>query len=294
MRKMFRYCVNSGWQKQLKWMNFWGKLFGKNESAKMDSYHDKYIAELRAADLTSFEDLENLVKPLVKPAIKINVEKASRPPENSQLNSHFGGQPFFEQGEKWPMSNNEKPLQFIFQIYNREGLELPDTIELVQFYYSSEEYPWETDQDGWLVKIYKKINKNNIALIERPTGLEQSKYCEVTFNSVPSLPHWEGLSSHGDAAFKLSCVLNEKEPWANYDEVVNKLVGEQEYQSQLAGYPMWVQGESTPNDSKGNPMKLLFQIDSEDNAGLMWGDAGLVYVFYEEETGRIEFTLQCH
>jgi uncharacterized protein YwqG len=31
-------------------------------------------------------------------------------------------------------------------------------------------------------------------------------------------------------------------------------------------------------------MKLLFQIDSEDNAGLMWGDTGLIYVFYDEET----------
>jgi uncharacterized protein YwqG len=41
-------------------------------------------------------------------------------------------------------------------------------------------------------------------------------------------------------------------------------------------------------------MKLLFQIDSEDNAELMWGDVGLIYVFYDEATDKIEFTLQCH
>ena len=41
-------------------------------------------------------------------------------------------------------------------------------------------------------------------------------------------------------------------------------------------------------------MKLLFQIDSEDNAGLMWGDVGLIYVFYDNETQKIEFILQCH
>jgi uncharacterized protein YwqG len=55
-----------------------------------------------------------------------------------------------------------------------------------------------------------------------------------------------------------------------------------------------VQGESTPIDDEGNPMKLLFQIDSEDNAGLMWGDVGLIYVFYDKKTEKIEFTLQCH
>lgn len=40
-------------------------------------------------------------------------------------------------------------------------------------------------------------------------------------------------------------------------------------------------------------MKLLFQMDSSQQAGLMWGDAGLVYVFYDDTSGRVEFTLQC-
>jgi hypothetical protein len=41
-------------------------------------------------------------------------------------------------------------------------------------------------------------------------------------------------------------------------------------------------------------MKLLFQIDSEDNAGLMWGDVGLIYVSMMKKSGKTEFTLQCH
>ena len=66
------------------------------------------------------------------------------------------------------------------------------------------------------------------------------------------------------------------------------------HSSQLGGYPKWVQGESTPKDKNGEPLKLLFQIDSEDNAGIMWGDVGLIYVFYDEELEKIEFILQCH
>jgi uncharacterized protein YwqG len=108
------------------------------------------------------------------------------------------------------------------------------------------------------------------------------------------LPDWEGINLYCNNALKLSCVLNEDRPWDNYNQIATKLIGEQDYQSQLGGYPKWVQGESTPIDDEGNPMKLLFQIDSEDNAGLMWGDVGLIYVFYDKKTEKIEFTLQCH
>lgn len=144
------------------------------------------------------------------------------------------------------------------------------------------------------MKIYETLNTEQIIKIDRPTELEKSKYCEVTFEAAKSLPDWEGIDSYSEISSKLSCVLNENEPWDSYQKVVEKLIGEQDYQSQIGGYPKWVQGESTPNKSNGEPMNLLFQIDSEDNAGLMWGDVGLIYVFYDETTKQIEFTLQCH
>ena len=143
-------------------------------------------------------------------------------------------------------------------------------------------------------EFLKKIEKENIKLIDKPSELEKSKYCEIKFSSTKSLPDWEGIDLHCNNASKLSCILDEDEPWDSYDQIVTKLIGEQDYQSQLGGYPKWVQGESTPKDNEGNSMKLLFQIDSEDNAGLMWGDVGLIYVFYDEKSERIEFTLQCH
>ncbi len=108
------------------------------------------------------------------------------------------------------------------------------------------------------------------------------------------MPVWEGIDLHNSDASKLSCILNEDEPWSNYKEVVKKLIGDQDYQSQLGGYPNWVQWESTPLNENNTPMDLLFQIDSENNADLMWGDVGLIYIFYDEKSEKIEFTLQCH
>jgi uncharacterized protein YwqG len=276
-------------------MSFWKKLFSKKETSnKTVSPFDGYRSDLNELELATSSDLENLVAPLIRPATRINVSPASRPPENSQLNSHFGGQPYFEHGEKWPTTKNGKPLDFIFQVFNAPDLQLPKHIELIQFYYNFDECPWDTVNDGWLVKIYKKVQKDNIQFTEKPVVLGKSKYCEITFKPTKTLPDWDGIEIYSPDALKLSCTLNENKPWDNYKRVVTKLTGEQDFQSQLGGYPKWIQADSTPDDADGNPMKLLFQLDSEENAGLMWGDVGLVYVFYDGQTGRILFSLQCH
>lgn len=276
-------------------MSFWKKLFGgKAEGKRSQSQFKEYKAELNKLGLSTLDDLENVVKPIIKKATKLNVLPASRQPINSLLNSHFGGQPYFTKKEFWPTSEHGTKLAFIFQVYNTTDLPLPNGIELIQFYYDWDEFPWDSSSDGWLVKIYKEAKKENLQRIDQPSELEKTKYCEISASSVQTLPDWEGVALHCKTASKLSCVLDENEHWDSYDQIITKLIGEQGYQSQIGGYPKWVQGESTPNDSEGNPMKLLFQIDSEDNAGVMWGDVGLIYVFYDEKTEKIEFTLQCH
>lgn len=276
-------------------MSFWKKIFsGKIDKPKTESHFDKYRKELNELNLKSISDLENLVKPLIRQTTKLEIQPASRPPENSQLESHFGGHPYFEKGEEWPKGKNGKYLDFIFQVFNSPELELPKSIELVQFFYDWEEFPWDTNDNGWLVKTYKQVDREKAEFIAKPEEIEKSKFCKIEFKPTQTLPDWEGIDLFGNDAFKLSCVLNEDEPWDSYDQIVTKLIGEQDYQSQLGGYPKWVQGESTPKDNEGNPMKLLFQIDSEDNAGIMWGDVGLIYVFYDEKSERIEFNLQCH
>lgn len=276
-------------------MSFWKKIFsGKIDKPNTESHFDKYRKELNELNLKSISDLENLVKPLIRQTTKLEIQPASRPPENSQLESHFGGHPYFEKGEEWPKGKNGKYLDFIFQVFNSPELELPKSIELVQFFYDWEEFPWDTNDNGWLVKTYKQVDKEKAEFIAKPEEIEKSKFCKIEFKPTQTLPDWEGIDLFGNDASKLSCVLNEDEPWDSYDQIVTKLIGEQDYQSQLGGYPKWVQGESTPRDNEGNPMKLLFQIDSEDNAGIMWGDVGLIYVFYDENSERIEFNLQCH
>ena len=230
--------------------------------------------------------------PLIRGATKIIPKRQEKMPEDTNFISQFGGQPYFEKGEQWPVAKNGTKLEFVFQIFNEKGLTIPENIKLIQFYYDfdSDELIWDTEDDGWLVKIYENIDKDNCITIEKPEEHETVHYCEIKYEKVKSLPDWEGISTYCNNASKLSCVLNEDAPWGNYDNTVEKLIGEQGMFSQLGGYAQWVQGG---RNHEKNGLQFLFQIDSEGDAGLMWSDVGMIYVFYNCKTKEIKFELQC-
>ena len=278
-------------------MSFWKKIFGSSKSKesakKRESRYDLYRRELDKLGYSSIQDLEELVRPLIKTASLIELQRVNKVPDNSEDISHFGGQAYFENGEEWPKSASGKPMDFVFQIYNSPDLEMIDDIKLVQLFYDWDEFPWNRNEDGWKVKTYKELNPGNKQIIEKPKELEKSYFCLMNFKKIESLPDWEGLDLFSENALKLSCILNKDEPWSNYSLIVNKLIGDNKFQSQIGAYPNWLQSENTPKNKNGEHMNFLFQIDSEDKAGLMWGDSGLVYVFYDSDTEEFGFTLQC-
>ncbi len=96
-----------------------------------------------------YSELTELLKPLIKKATKLIFEEPSTPPINSQLKSHFGGQPYFEEGEEWPTLSSGDSLCFIFQVFNSGEMGLPETIKLIQFYYNFKASPWNSDDKGW-------------------------------------------------------------------------------------------------------------------------------------------------
>lgn len=273
-------------------MNFFKRLFGSKTNS--DSNEEKKEVKKSAPDSAKLEKLEKMIQPLLVDATKIIVQPASRMPENSNMKSHFGGVPYFETGENWPKTEEDTDLNFVCQIFNDGHNLLPKNIKLIQFYYDFEEGPWSTEEEGWLVKIYEELNPEKVITIDKPADLEKSKYCEIQFENVKSLPDWEGLSVYCPEATDLAEEINDDDPWEVYDELVIKLTNQEDYQSQIGGYPKWVQGESIPENNNGQDFKFLLQIDSEDKAGIMWGDVGLVYIYYDAKTKAIEFEMQCH
>lgn len=264
-------------------MNFFKKIFGTSKQPVPAPSKD-----------TLLEQLKTTVEPFLTEATKIKVQKATRPPEDSHLKSHFGGNPYFEEGQAWPVSNNGKSLTFVFQIFNTPELCLPQNIKLVQFFYDYKEMPWSTVDDGWHIKLHESLNPDKVVQLDKPYS-KKDKYCDIELESVQSMPNWEGIASYSLKVIDICEKINEEEPWEPYDQLAQALTGqEEEAESQLGGHPKWIQAESIPKDSKGKDLKFLFQIDSEENAGIMWGDTGMVYAFYDPQTKKIEFELQCY
>src|SRR5215203_2954478 len=146
-------------------MNFVEKilrLFKLDKQERVESNTDNNKKGLNEQSLVSSKEIQKLVLPIVRKATKIDVQNAVSPPRDSQLLSHFGGQPYFEEGDEWLKSKSGRHMDFIFQIFNSEELVLPKSIKLVQFFYDLEEFPWDTKDDGWYVKIYETLNVDKL------------------------------------------------------------------------------------------------------------------------------------
>lgn len=242
----------------------------------------------------SKEKLDSLLKPLVKKAIKLEpiIDKAALV---ASCDTKFGGLPYAETGDAWPSCPTcKKELTFINQIY--------DEIEqqLFVFYYCNECFPWglcDEEKGQWLVKLYKEPSSRKIAEITRASNDEFAPTpCKVITSSVEVLPDWEGLDSASEEVSDLCCKINDDSPWEEYEEAVERTGCLNDYATLLGGYPRFVQGEAGPACPECNSEMIFYaQVDSEDEANIMWGDVGLVYFFRcPEHKNQFQLELQCH
>jgi len=296
-----RYCNNGSgvtadaeqakyWEAKAAQQGYTGKQFQEHYDRQRELQNAarfrKYREKLEKLNLKTFADFESLIIPLMRDAAKLIIERSEMPenPKDTQLKSHFGGQPYFEKGEEWPVTKDGNRLDFVFQFFNTDK-HLPENIKLIQFYYDYEESPWFTKDDGWLVKVYEQLDIENIIFIENTDP--PRAYCEIEYETIKTLPHEYDLEAVDKNADMLCQILDEEDP---YFKIAEKLNVNHDLHSQIGGYPDWLQGSAYPDDTD---YIFLFQIDSEGEAGLHWVDCGLVYAFYNPKTKETIFELQC-
>lgn len=242
----------------------------------------------------SKEKLDGLLKPLVRKAIKLE-PSADKAASVASSESKFGGAPYAETGDTWPSCPTcKRELTFINQIH--------DEIEqkLFVFYYCHKCFPWGLsgeEKGQWLVKLYKEPSSDKIAELNRNSDDELAPTpCKVTTSTVEVLPDWESIDSASKEVSDLCCKMNDDSPWEEYEKAVERAGCLNDYATLLGGYPRFVQGEASPACPLCNEeMKFYAQVDSEDEANIMWGDVGLVYFFRcPEHINEFQLELQCH
>ena len=255
----------------------------------------------------SWDEIYAEIEPHLKPALSLQKTE-------SEVDSYLGGDPHLPGDHEWPERSN-KPLSFLAcldlaEIATTATIDwLPAQGKLLIFY-DMEEQPWgfdPKDRDGWSVLHIEQQSRE-------PTreSVELPKH-PVCFKPFRSLPGWERLP-------KLGVTLTDDE-FDTYDEGVYN----QNTEHQIGGYPLPVQndymeeeaqlashglylGDAYAYSSKegkellpgAKDWRLLLQIATDDELGVMWGDVGSLYFWVQEERAKqgdfsnVWLVLQCH
>jgi len=238
--------------------------------------------------------------------------------------SQLGGSPLATPDLAWP-SRDGRPLAFLAridltQLQRTHPIEwLPPSGALL-FFYDVAEQPWgfdPKDGDGWRVVYIEK--PEGLAEMPFPSTLDAANRLPrqfLSFQTIRSYPSFER-----DAISVLR--FNDAE-CRQYEELQLQPFGDRP-RHQLTGYPTPIQGDEMEKESQlasngiylgdadaykdprvkaldagASEWRLLFQIDSDEAADVMWGDVGTIYFWVRESDARARrferswLILQCH
>jgi uncharacterized protein YwqG len=236
----------------------------------------------------------------------------------------IGGRPDLPQGFQWPVFDDNH-LAFIAQLnleeiapYDTEHL-LPGT-GILYFFYDANQEIWgfdPGDSGGWKV-IYFDGDPNTLQRMDFPESIpEDARFqaCRIEIKNEPSLPAWESV-------YIEELNLSEEESDA-YSEITG-VDYDTDFNHKLLGHPCQIQDDMQLEcqlvsnglycgDSSGyedprravleksvKDWRLLLEIDSDERAGMMWGDTGRLYFWIKDadlkkrQFDKVWMILQCY
>lgn len=208
--------------------------------------------------------------PYSRPAFQPLVEAG----DQALIASKYSGQPWLTKGEVYPCcSNCQLPLQLFLQLHLDE---LPEPLRgsygegLVQLFYCTNQDAGCESKCGAFFPFSKSVMARLVTPEEGSYAPAAARVKDafspvsiVGWKEVVDFPNWEEGSDLG--------IELDDEEW---EALQGPIQGDK-----LGGYPAWVQGVEYPNcPTCSQPMRLLFQIDSEVNIPYMFGDMGTGHI----------------
>lgn len=254
--------------------------------------------------------------------IKIDIYSTNGTPVEVGV-SKIGGKPDVIKDFYWPI-NNGRHLAFLAQInlseirdYDDNKL-LPDS-GMLYFFYDSEEMEWGYDEnsiEGFKV-IYFDGDNNELQRMDYPADLKEQEYSifkevDLSFSSKWSFPSYEVVDIEfdevaSDAYFDYQSLENDNMSHllGYFDNIqgdvrfecvdaVERINGDRRNWNELSNQ------EQQELLSKQNEWILLFQLDSIDEANMMWGDTGMLYFMIKKDDlknkafDKVWLILQCY
>jgi uncharacterized protein YwqG len=243
---------------------------------------------------------------LVRPAIRLESRKVAQA-DLSLGQSRLGGEPDLPAKFKWPIYKG-KPLAFVAQLNMEAAARVMPTAPLPKrghlwFFYAADQHHWgfdPKDRGSSLVHYQADVALERRALPRELPEAGRFQPCALAMTVYVDIPSIEDernplLGSDDDMAESYAEVQDQ---FASPNgDVAHKLLGH----AQTIQGAMELECALTSNgiytgDSRGYKdrraaklaksqydWRLLLQIDSDEHAGMMWGDAGRIYFWIREQ-----------
>ena len=221
----------------------------------------------------------------------------------------LGGYPRLPSATGWP-DRQGRPLSFIAEL-DLAALRAsagPDWLPgsgLLHVFFDVEKEPWgfdPADRDGWKIVM---TDGPAMRTLPRPAGLSSDRVFKpvaLAGRSALTYPTSERLDLEPDVgrAFDFESVgaLLDSDlgdgPRHQVGGYPTPIQGDgMELEAQLASNGLYMGGPDSYSDERVAALepgaadwRLLLQIDSDDEAGMMWGDSGILYFWVREQDAR--------
>jgi len=219
--------------------------------------------------------------------------------------SRLGGEPDVPENFEWPESEG-LPLSFIGQIALADltgtiASEILPRQGLLSFFYEADQQPWGFDpKDGTGFKIFLWQPSQKLIRKALPGDLEEHCKFEpvaVTFEDELTFPEQ-------DASDGIGLNYEEQERYFEFcmewygDTPIHRLLGHPQLvqgdwrlECELASNGVYVGDPSGYDSARGkelasgaNAWRLLLQIDTDEQLGMIWGDEGRLYFCVNESS----------
>ena len=220
--------------------------------------------------------------------------------------SKLGGLPDVPADFVWPEWKGA-PLAFLAQISLEEVASVFQSPLLppsgfLYFFYNQEQSTWgfdPKDKGSWAV-FYFDHPRNTFKPFSIPTGLNQEcvwREKKLGFKLVQLLPDLSDHALEGikfddaqfDAFDDLRQSVYEKHPAHQLLGYPSPVQNPMELECQLVSNGLYCGDSSGYENARAAALKegasewrLLFQLDTDDDTGMMWGDAGMLYFWMKE------------
>lgn len=229
------------------------------------------------------DQISQIVQANRRPTCLFDVERTDQPPAAHE--GRLGGQPYLPPDVAWPTSH-QRPLPFLGQFPldpAREAGILPIDVpprSLLTVFWGHDW--WQPGPCSLRFPIFIHSADGTSPISPGPEDWEYGPLCRITPRIVTEAPDWEEVKEilEWELESPDPKLLNgyRKQHWEQIDSASQAI--------KIGGWPGWVQ-------SADSQLPLLLQINSNDEADLMFGDAGSLYVFVAAD-GALTCFSQCY